>query len=74
MRLFRALSKLVLGPRCEHPKYRENLACNCICTACGTDLGFIGSIKERFPNSKNIGYTAQVHRAEGWAINEKDMI
>ena len=76
MRLLAAISKFVFGPKCEHPTYRENLACHCICTRCRADLGFIGSITERFPNSKNIGYTAQVHRAEGWAIrpNEKDMV
>lgn len=33
--------------RCKHEKYRENMACHAICTACGKDLGFIGNVRNK---------------------------
>ena len=52
--------------RCKHETYRENLACNCICTTCGKDLGFIGSVDSRYPHARCIGYTPEVERAGGF--------
>lgn len=31
---------------CKHKTYRENRACHGICCACGTDLGFIGTLRK----------------------------
>lgn len=32
--------------RCKHSTYRENHACHAICTHCGKDLGFVGTVHE----------------------------
>lgn len=32
--------------RCKHEKYYENMACHAICSRCGKDLGFIGTVRE----------------------------
>ncbi|UTQ72670.1 putative membrane protein [Escherichia phage A221] len=32
--------------RCKHSTYRENHACHAICTHCGKDLGFVGTVRE----------------------------
>lgn len=31
---------------CKHESYRENMACNAVCTRCGKDLGFIDHIRK----------------------------
>lgn len=31
--------------RCEHSTYRENRACQAICTSCKKDLGFIADLR-----------------------------
>lgn len=31
--------------RCEHREFRENGACDAICTHCGKNLGFIGTVR-----------------------------
>lgn len=32
---------------CKHPRYRENRACDAICSDCGRNLGFIQPLRER---------------------------
>jgi hypothetical protein len=51
---------------CKHLEYKENLACNCICTNCGRNLGFIGTVRKTNPEKKCLDYTAQVYEAQGW--------
>ena len=39
--------------RCKHPTYRENYACQAICTHCGKDMGFVGIIR-KMKNHKEV--------------------
>ncbi|YP_009966737.1 membrane protein [Salmonella phage Se-J] len=39
--------------RCKHPTYRENYACQAICTHCGKDMGFVGTIR-KMKNHKEV--------------------
>ena len=32
--------------RCDHEKYFETMACEAVCTKCGKNLGFIGTVRE----------------------------
>lgn len=32
--------------RCKHKNYHETRACDAICSACGLNLGFIGTVRE----------------------------
>lgn len=32
--------------RCKHESYRETMACDAICNACGLNLGFIGTLRD----------------------------
>lgn len=44
---------------CEHPTYRESLACHGICTKCEKDLGFVGKLDRT--KHKHVGYTPMVN-------------
>lgn len=35
--------------KCDHKKYsyRETMSCDAICRGCGTNLGFIGTVREQ---------------------------
>lgn len=39
--------------RCKHSTYRENHACHAICTHCGKDLGFVGTVR-KMKNHKEV--------------------
>lgn len=39
--------------RCKHPTYRENYACQAICTHCGKDMGLVGIIR-KMKNHKEV--------------------
>lgn len=45
--VFSLVSLLVKQARCKHEKYHETMACDAICTSCGKNLGFIGTIRDK---------------------------
>ena len=52
MLLFFVIKDAIIQRNCNHEKYYENRACDAICTQCGKNLGFIGTVrKERAANN-----------------------
>jgi hypothetical protein len=41
------LPGIIKQSRCKHSRYRETMACDAICSDCGKNLGFIGSIRDK---------------------------
>lgn len=39
--------KALRRSRCAHPRFHETRACDAICSDCGKNLGFIGTVREK---------------------------
>ena len=40
------IPKMVRQARCKHEKFHETMACDAVCSRCGKNLGFIGTVRE----------------------------
>lgn len=46
------LPRLIQQARCRHRRYMETRSCDAICIACGKNLGFIQTQRERNPKGE----------------------